>query len=37
MQVFSLYITGHLNAIFSAEHKKEILRYIYCHQVEYIC
>ncbi|KAJ6945529.1 hypothetical protein NC651_000551 [Populus alba x Populus x berolinensis] len=32
--VFSLYITGHLNAIFSAEHKKEILRYIYCHQNE---
>ncbi|KAJ6702297.1 TERPENE CYCLASE/MUTASE FAMILY MEMBER [Salix koriyanagi] len=32
--VFSLYITGHLNAIFSAEHKKEILRYVYCHQNE---
>ncbi|KAJ6702296.1 TERPENE CYCLASE/MUTASE FAMILY MEMBER [Salix koriyanagi] len=32
--VFSLYITGHLNAIFSEEYKKEILRYIYCHQNE---
>ncbi|KAF2290083.1 hypothetical protein GH714_001881 [Hevea brasiliensis] len=31
--VFSLYITGHLNIVFSAEHRKEILRYIYCHQV----
>ncbi|KAJ9189949.1 hypothetical protein P3X46_001193 [Hevea brasiliensis] len=33
-QVFSLYITGHLNTVFSAEHRKEILRYIYCHQNE---
>nr|QHT64456.1 2,3-oxidosqualene cyclase 3 [Tripterygium wilfordii] len=32
--VFSLYITGHLNNVFSAEHRKEILRYIYCHQNE---
>ncbi|MFQ6644260.1 hypothetical protein Gotur_017304, partial [Gossypium turneri] len=32
--VMSLYITGHLNTIFSAEHRKEILRYIYCHQNE---
>ncbi|KAJ9189945.1 hypothetical protein P3X46_001190 [Hevea brasiliensis] len=32
--VFSLYITGHLNIVFSAEHRKEILRYIYCHQNE---
>nr|A8CDT3.1 RecName: Full=Lupeol synthase; Short=BgLUS [Bruguiera gymnorhiza]ULE72739.1 lupeol synthase [synthetic construct]BAF80444.1 lupeol synthase [Bruguiera gymnorhiza] len=32
--VFSLYITGHLNAVFSAEHCKEILRYIYCHPNE---
>ncbi|KAF2290082.1 hypothetical protein GH714_001845 [Hevea brasiliensis] len=32
--VFSLYITGHLNTVFSAEHRKEILRYIYCHQNE---
>ncbi|XVF27025.1 hypothetical protein REPUB_Repub14bG0071000 [Reevesia pubescens] len=31
--VMSLYITGHLNTIFSAEHRKEILRYIYCHQI----
>ncbi|MBA0627372.1 hypothetical protein Godav_004893, partial [Gossypium davidsonii] len=30
--VMSLYITGHLNTIFSREHRKEILRYIYCHQ-----
>ncbi|KAF2301460.1 hypothetical protein GH714_024651 [Hevea brasiliensis] len=32
--VFSLYITGHLNDVFSAEHRKEMLRYIYCHQNE---
>lgn len=28
------YITGHLNAVFPAEHRREILRYIYCHQNE---
>lgn len=33
MQVMCLYITGHLDEIFSPEHKKEILRYIYNHQV----
>ncbi|KAK8503426.1 hypothetical protein V6N12_034821 [Hibiscus sabdariffa] len=32
--VMSLYITGHLNIIFSEEHRKEILRYSYCHQNE---
>ncbi|XP_045794429.1 beta-amyrin synthase-like isoform X2 [Trifolium pratense] len=32
--VFSLYITGHLDSVFSKEHCKEILRYIYCHQNE---
>nr|QBZ67649.1 lupeol synthase [Euphorbia tirucalli] len=32
--VFSLYITGDLNTVFSKEHYKEILRYIYCHQNE---
>ncbi|XP_052885391.1 beta-amyrin synthase-like [Gossypium arboreum] len=32
--VMSLYITGHLNTIFSAEHRKEIFRFIYCHQNE---
>ncbi|XP_050231956.1 lupeol synthase-like [Mercurialis annua] len=32
--VFCLYITGHLNTVFSSEHRKEILRYIYCHQNE---
>nr|BAF35580.1 multifunctional triterpene synthase [Kandelia candel] len=32
--VFALYITGHLTTVFSAEHCKEILRYIYCHQNE---
>ncbi|KAK4476340.1 hypothetical protein RD792_015489 [Penstemon davidsonii] len=32
--VMILYITGHLNAIFHAEHRKEILRYMYCHQNE---
>ncbi|MBA0748374.1 hypothetical protein Gogos_005211, partial [Gossypium gossypioides] len=30
--VMSLYITGHLNTKFSSEYRKEILRYIYCHQ-----
>ncbi|XP_055801671.1 beta-amyrin synthase isoform X3 [Solanum dulcamara] len=29
-----MYITGHLNTVFPAEHRKEILRYIYCHQNE---
>ena len=33
MQVFCMYITGHLNTVFPAEHQKEILRYLYCHQV----
>ncbi|GMN63111.1 hypothetical protein TIFTF001_032187 [Ficus carica] len=32
--VICLYITGHLNIIFSAEHRKEILRNIYNHQNE---
>lgn len=32
--VMCVYITGHLDTVFSAEHKKEILRYIYCHQNE---
>ncbi|XP_062078523.1 beta-amyrin synthase-like isoform X2 [Humulus lupulus] len=32
--VMCLYITGHLNIILSAEHCKEILRYIYYHQNE---
>ncbi|KAE8729915.1 Beta-amyrin synthase [Hibiscus syriacus] len=30
--VMCLYITGHLNSIFTTEHRKEILRYIYCQQ-----
>ncbi|KAK6927765.1 Squalene cyclase, N-terminal [Dillenia turbinata] len=30
--VMCLYITGHLNRVFPAEHRKEILRYIYNHQ-----
>ncbi|XP_022951766.1 beta-amyrin synthase-like [Cucurbita moschata] len=30
--VMCLYITGHLDQVFPEEHKKEILRYIYCHQ-----
>ncbi|CAH9089468.1 unnamed protein product, partial [Cuscuta epithymum] len=29
-----MYITGHPNTFFSSEHRKEILRYIYCHQNE---
>lgn len=35
LQVMIVYITGHLNTVFPAEHRKEILRYIYCHQVKY--
>ncbi|CAM8974310.1 unnamed protein product [Rhodiola kirilowii] len=30
--VMCLYITGHLNTIFTEEHRREIFRYIYCHQ-----
>ncbi|KAK7350341.1 hypothetical protein VNO77_08857 [Canavalia gladiata] len=30
--VFCIYITGHLDSIFSEEYRKEILRYIYYHQ-----
>ncbi|GFP95100.1 beta-amyrin synthase 1 [Phtheirospermum japonicum] len=30
-----IYITGHLNTVFSEEHRREILRYTYCHQVQY--
>ncbi|XP_057456793.1 beta-amyrin synthase-like [Lotus japonicus] len=32
--VFCMYITGHLDSIFSKEHRKEMFRYIYCHQNE---
>uniref|UniRef100_A0A7N0UUQ4 Squalene cyclase N-terminal domain-containing protein n=1 Tax=Kalanchoe fedtschenkoi TaxID=63787 RepID=A0A7N0UUQ4_KALFE len=32
--VMCLYITGHLNTVFPAEHRREILRYIYYHQNE---
>ncbi|XP_043713432.1 beta-amyrin synthase-like [Telopea speciosissima] len=32
--VMCLYITGHLNTVFSSEHRKEILRYIYNFQNE---
>ncbi|KAL4565299.1 hypothetical protein LXL04_029387 [Taraxacum kok-saghyz] len=32
--VICLYITGHLNIVFPQEHRKEILRYMYCHQNE---
>ena len=28
-----MYITGHLNTVFPVEHQKEILRYLYYHQV----
>ncbi|KAL6285248.1 hypothetical protein ACE6H2_009638 [Prunus campanulata] len=31
--VMCTYITGHLNTVFPAEHRKEILRYIYYHQI----
>ncbi|GFP95107.1 beta-amyrin synthase 2 [Phtheirospermum japonicum] len=30
--VMALYITGHINAVFSSEHRREIIRYVYCHQ-----
>ncbi|KAJ9549995.1 hypothetical protein OSB04_022538 [Centaurea solstitialis] len=32
--VICLYITGHLSSVFPQEHRKEILRYLYCHQNE---
>ncbi|KAJ4725479.1 Terpene cyclase/mutase family member [Melia azedarach] len=32
--VMCMYITGHLDTVFPAEYRKEILRYIYCHQKE---
>ncbi|KAJ0716648.1 putative beta-amyrin synthase [Helianthus annuus] len=32
--VMCLYVTGHLNSVFPAEYRKEILRYMYCHQNE---
>ncbi|EOA23534.1 hypothetical protein CARUB_v10016727mg [Capsella rubella] len=32
--VICLYITGHLDKIFSLEHRKEMLRYLYIHQNE---
>ncbi|KAK4743658.1 hypothetical protein SAY87_009970 [Trapa incisa] len=32
--VMSLYVSGHLNTVFHAEHRREILRYIYFHQNE---
>ncbi|XVF29290.1 hypothetical protein REPUB_Repub15cG0108300 [Reevesia pubescens] len=32
--VMCLYITGHLNILFSNEHRREMLRYIYYHQNE---
>ncbi|KAF8032388.1 hypothetical protein BT93_D1336 [Corymbia citriodora subsp. variegata] len=32
--VICLFITGHLSVVFSTEHRKEILRYIYNHQNE---
>ncbi|GKB88442.1 beta-amyrin synthase [Tanacetum coccineum] len=32
--VICLYITGHLNSVFSTEHRKEILRCLYNHQNE---
>ncbi|KAG2252733.1 hypothetical protein Bca52824_082869 [Brassica carinata] len=32
--VFCLYITGHLEKVFDEEHRKEMLRHVYCHQNE---
>ncbi|CAN7021069.1 unnamed protein product [Brassica rapa subsp. trilocularis] len=34
VMVFCFYITGHLDEMFTKEHRKEMLRYIYCHQNE---
>ncbi|CAA7022137.1 unnamed protein product [Microthlaspi erraticum] len=34
MLVFSLYITGHLEEVFHAEYRKEMIRYMYCQQNE---
>lgn len=33
MQVIALYITGSVNDVLSSQHQKEIIRYIYNHQV----
>lgn len=33
LQVFCMYITGHLNSVFPEEYRREILRYMYYHQV----
>lgn len=33
MQVFALYVTGSVNAVLGPEHQKEIIRYLYNHQV----
>jgi hypothetical protein len=35
-QIFSLYVTGSINTIISPEHRHEILRYIYNHQVLFL-
>nr|AGC82084.1 beta amyrn synthase [Azadirachta indica] len=32
--VFCLYITGHLDTVFTAAHRREVLRYLYNHQHE---
>ncbi|KAL8553431.1 hypothetical protein ACS0TY_001925 [Phlomoides rotata] len=32
--VIVTYISGHLNTVFPAEYRREVLRYIYCHQNE---
>ncbi|PHT73304.1 Beta-amyrin synthase [Capsicum annuum] len=32
--VMCMYITGHLNTVFSDEHRKEIFRYLNCHENE---
>ncbi|XP_052735438.1 beta-amyrin synthase-like isoform X2 [Vigna angularis] len=34
LMVISLYVIGHLDSVFSEEHRKEILRYVYYHQNE---
>nr|CAB3503994.1 unnamed protein product [Digitaria exilis] len=33
LQIFSLYVTGSINTIISLEHRREMLRYIYNHQI----
>jgi len=35
LQIISIYSTGHLDSVILEEHRKEILRYLYNHQVHF--